>query len=83
MTRSTQERRWPFVSKDKFERVMKYAEVGKGRGGKLATGGVKPTFFADVDYNIRSAREKIFEASRGSDPVLSTNAPLAADRKHR
>ncbi len=59
----------PLVSKEQFERVMNYVEVGKGEGAKLATGGealsgkgyfVKPTVFADVDNNMRIAREEIF-----------------------
>jgi len=59
----------PLVSKEQFERVMNYVEVGKGEGAKLATGGealsgkgyfVKPTVFADVDNKMRIAREEIF-----------------------
>jgi acyl-CoA reductase-like NAD-dependent aldehyde dehydrogenase len=59
----------PLVSKEQFERVMNYVEVGKREGAKLATGGealsgkgyfVKPTVFADVDNKMRIAREEIF-----------------------
>jgi len=59
----------PLVSKEQFERVMNYVEVGKREGAKLAAGGetlsgrgyfVKPTVFADVDNKMRIAREEIF-----------------------
>ena len=59
----------PLVSKEQFERVMNYVEVGKREGAKLAAGGeplggkgyfVKPTIFADVDNKMRIAREEIF-----------------------
>ena len=59
----------PLVSREQFERVMNYVEVGKREGAKLATGGealsgkgyfVKPTIFADVDNKMRIAREEIF-----------------------
>ncbi len=58
----------PLVSKEQFERVMNYVEIGKKEGAKLATGGealsgkgyfVKPTVFADVDNKMRIAREEI------------------------
>jgi betaine-aldehyde dehydrogenase len=60
----------PLVSKEQFDRVCKYVEVGKGEA-KVATGGgparnggkgffVQPTIFYDVANSARIAREEIF-----------------------
>src|SRR5271156_5700523 len=60
----------PVVSKDQYERVRSYQELGK-KEAKLATGGgraekfakgyyVEPTIFYDVSNNDRIAREEIF-----------------------
>jgi betaine-aldehyde dehydrogenase len=62
----------PLVSREQFDRVRSYQEIGK-REAKLALGGgrlsggefdrgyfVEPTIFADVDNNARIAREEIF-----------------------
>jgi betaine-aldehyde dehydrogenase len=60
----------PLVSKDQFERVRAYQEIGK-KEAKVATGGgklssqshgyyVEPTIFYDVDNSARIAREEIF-----------------------
>src|SRR5271154_6123038 len=60
----------PLVSKDQYERVRSYQELGK-KEGKLASGGgraeqfgrgyyVEPTIFYDVDNSARIAREEIF-----------------------
>jgi phenylacetaldehyde dehydrogenase len=59
----------PLVSKEQFERVVNYVEVGRHEGARLAAGGkslgnkgyfVGPTVFADVDNRMRIAREEIF-----------------------
>jgi aldehyde dehydrogenase (NAD+) len=60
----------PLVSKEQFDRVTGYLEVGKKEGAKVKTGGekygqgkgffVKPTVFADVNNSMRIAREEIF-----------------------
>jgi betaine-aldehyde dehydrogenase len=62
----------PLVSREHFDRVRAYQEIGKGEaklalGGGRATGGVldrgyfvEPTIFYDVDNNSRIAREEIF-----------------------
>jgi len=62
----------PLVSREQFERVRAYQEVGKGEaklalGGGRAAGGpldrglfVEPTIFYDVDNSARIAREEIF-----------------------
>ena len=58
------------VSKEHYERVRSYQELGKSEA-KLVAGGdrakgfargfyVEPTIFADVDNNVRIAREEIF-----------------------
>jgi betaine-aldehyde dehydrogenase len=62
----------PLVSRDQFDRVRAYQEIGK-REAKLALGGgratgerldrglfVEPTIFYDVDNSARIAREEIF-----------------------
>ncbi len=60
----------PLVSKDQYDRVREYQEIGKGEA-KLVTGGgrassfakgfyVEPTIFADVDNSARIAREEVF-----------------------
>jgi betaine-aldehyde dehydrogenase len=60
----------PLVSKEQYDRVCSYLEVGK-REAKLASGGVRadkfgkgfyvqPTIFYDVDNSARIAREEIF-----------------------
>jgi betaine-aldehyde dehydrogenase len=62
----------PLVSREHFDRVRSYQEIGKGEaklafGGGRATGGVldrgyfvEPTIFYDVDNSDRIAREEIF-----------------------
>ena len=62
----------PLVSREQFDRVRAYQEIGKGEaklalGGGRATGGaldrgyfVEPTIFYDVDNSSRIAREEIF-----------------------
>ncbi len=60
----------PLVSKEQYDRVLSYLEVGK-KEAKLASGGdrpkdiargyyVEPTIFYDVDNSARIAREEIF-----------------------
>jgi betaine-aldehyde dehydrogenase len=60
----------PLVSRDQYDRVMGYLELGK-REGKVALGGgrapgfargwwVQPTIFHGVDNSARIAREEIF-----------------------
>jgi betaine-aldehyde dehydrogenase len=60
----------PLVSKDQFDRVRSYQELGK-KEAKLASGGgrpvslsrgyyVEPTIFYDVDNSARIAQEEIF-----------------------
>jgi betaine-aldehyde dehydrogenase len=60
----------PLVSKEQYERVRSYQELGK-KEAKLASGGgrpagfdkgyyVEPTIFCDVDNSARIAREEIF-----------------------
>jgi len=60
------------VSREQFDRVRQYQEIGKqeakvGSGGGRATGGaldkgyfIQPTIFYDVDNSARIAREEIF-----------------------
>ncbi|RXK83675.1 aldehyde dehydrogenase family protein [Filimonas effusa] len=67
----------PMVSIKQYERVQHYIQLGLTEGAELVTGGtghpegleagnfVKPTVFANVNNNMRIAREEIF------GPVLS------------
>ena len=60
----------PLVSKDQYDRVREYQEVGKSEAKLVAGGGrpsslpkgyyVEPTIFADVSNSARIAREEIF-----------------------
>ena len=59
----------PLVSREQFDRVKRYLEIGKKEGAKLAAGGetgggkgyfVIPTLFADVKNEMQIAREEIF-----------------------
>src|SRR3974390_3928688 len=60
----------PLVSKEQYDRVSSYLEIGK-KEAKVASGGarpeqfskgyyVQPTIFYDVDNSARIAREEIF-----------------------
>lgn len=57
------------VSKEQFDKILGYIDIGKQEGAKLVTGGercgergyfVKPTIFDAVDNNMKIAREEIF-----------------------
>ncbi len=63
----------PAVNKSQMETDLKYIEIGKNEGAKLATGGhrldkgdyahgwfLEPTVFTDVDPKMRIALEEIF-----------------------
>jgi acyl-CoA reductase-like NAD-dependent aldehyde dehydrogenase len=63
----------PSVSQGQLETVMKYVEIGRGEGARLACGGHalttgtyakgyfhEPTVFADVGPSMRIAQEEIF-----------------------
>lgn len=59
----------PLVSREQFDRVKGYLEVGKKEGAQVAAGGeagagkgyfVKPTLFAGVKNDMQIAREEIF-----------------------
>lgn len=68
----------PLVSRQQFDKVLSYMQIGQDEGARLVCGGgfaqvdsfpegyfVQPTVFADVRDNMRIAREEIF------GPVLS------------
>ncbi len=64
----------PQVDKAQFDKILKYIDYGKKDGAKCVTGGkrhgdegyfVEPTLFADVEDDMRIARDEIF------GPVLS------------
>ena len=63
----------PAINEQQLQTVIKYVEIGKNEGAKLATGGHRldngaysrgwfhePTVFVDVDPNMRIAQEEIF-----------------------
>jgi aldehyde dehydrogenase (NAD+) len=68
----------PLISKRQFERVSGYLDIGRGEGARLLSGGerlsgepyqrgyfVAPTVFANVNDDMRIAKEEIF------GPVIS------------
>jgi alpha-ketoglutaric semialdehyde dehydrogenase len=63
----------PLINQSQMEKVLKYIDVGRGEGARLATGGkacrdgdcakgyfMEPTVFADVEPQMRIAQEEIF-----------------------
>lgn len=59
----------PLVSKEQFDRVSSYFDIGRKDGATVAIGGaaidrpgyyVQPTIFAGVDNGMRIAREEVF-----------------------
>ena len=73
----------PLVSKEQYDRVRSYQEVGK-KEAKLALGGnrpkqfdkgfyIEPTIFYDVDNSARIAREEIFGPVVSVIPFESEN----------
>ncbi len=59
----------PVVSREQFDRVIAYFDVGRADGADLLTGGaaldrpgffVEPTIFANADNRMRIAREEVF-----------------------
>jgi aldehyde dehydrogenase (NAD+) len=61
----------PIASKPEFDKVVRYIEIGRQEGARLAAGGgtttvngkglfVEPTVFADARNDMRIAREEIF-----------------------
>jgi aldehyde dehydrogenase (NAD+) len=57
------------VSKEQFDKILGYIDIGKQEGAKLVTGGercgekgyfIRPTIFDAVDNNMKIAREEIF-----------------------
>jgi aldehyde dehydrogenase (NAD+) len=59
----------PLVSREQFDRVKSYLDVGKKEGATVSAGGsavggkgyfVQPTLFSDVKNEMRIAREEIF-----------------------
>jgi acyl-CoA reductase-like NAD-dependent aldehyde dehydrogenase len=59
----------PVVSREQFDRVTSYFDVGRADGAQLLTGGaaldrpgffVEPTIFANADNRMRIAREEVF-----------------------
>jgi aldehyde dehydrogenase (NAD+) len=64
----------PLVDQSQFDKVRGYIDSGRGEGARLACGGdrigdrgyfIRPTVFADVQDDMRIAREEIF------GPVMS------------
>jgi acyl-CoA reductase-like NAD-dependent aldehyde dehydrogenase len=72
----------PVVSREQYDRVKSYLEVGKKEGAKVTVGGetgagkgyfVKPTLFADVKNEMRIAREEIFGPVGAAIPFRDEN----------
>ncbi|HZR23046.1 MAG TPA: aldehyde dehydrogenase family protein [Vicinamibacterales bacterium] len=80
----------PSVSKGQLETVMKYVEIGKAEGARLACGGRaltgagfangffhEPTVFADVAPSMRIAQEEIFGPVVSIIPCKSLDEAVA------
>jgi len=72
----------PLVSKEQFDKVKGYLELGKQEGARVTVGGeamggkgyfVKPTVFADVNNKMRIAREEIFGPVAATIPFKDEN----------
>jgi aldehyde dehydrogenase (NAD+) len=72
----------PLVSREQFDRVKGYLDVGKKEGAKVTVGGepmggkgyfVKPTLFAGVNNDMRIAREEIFGPVGAAIPFKDEN----------
>jgi acyl-CoA reductase-like NAD-dependent aldehyde dehydrogenase len=72
----------PVVSREQFDRVKNYLEVGKREGARITIGGeandgkgyyVQPTVFADVNNDMRIAREEIFGPVAAAIPFKDEN----------
>jgi aldehyde dehydrogenase (NAD+) len=59
----------PQVTKQQYERILSYVDIGKQEGAKLVEGGetqsgdgyyIKPVVFTDVSSNMRIYREEVF-----------------------
>ncbi|EPR29165.1 Aldehyde dehydrogenase [Geobacillus sp. WSUCF1] len=61
----------PVISREQYEKVLRYIDIGKQEGARLAAGGraleglgggyfIEPTVFADVSPSMRIACEEIF-----------------------
>ncbi len=63
----------PLINASQMEKVLNYIEIGKKEGARLVTGGkactdgecakgyfIEPTIFADVEPDMRIAREEVF-----------------------
>lgn len=72
----------PLVSKEQYDRVNSYLQLGKEEGAKVTLGGasgmskgyyVKPTIFAGVNNTMRIAREEIFGPVAATIPFKDEN----------
>jgi alpha-ketoglutaric semialdehyde dehydrogenase len=80
----------PCINEQQLNTVMKYVEIGKDEGAKLATGGhrlesgpyargwfYEPTIFIDCDPNMRICQEEIFGPVVSVIPFESFDEALA------
>jgi len=72
----------PLVSKEQFDKVKGYLDIGKKEGARITVGGeaaqgkgyyVKPTIFVDVNNDMRIAREEIFGPVAATIPFKDEN----------
>jgi acyl-CoA reductase-like NAD-dependent aldehyde dehydrogenase len=72
----------PLVSREQFDRVTSYFDVGKADGARVAVGAdtlggkgyyVKPTLFADVTNGMRIAQEEVFGPVAAAIPFKDEN----------
>ena len=72
----------PVVSREQFDRVTSYFDVGKADGARVAVGAdtlggkgyfIKPTLFADVTNGMRIAQEEVFGPVAAAIPFKDEN----------
>jgi acyl-CoA reductase-like NAD-dependent aldehyde dehydrogenase len=72
----------PVVSREQFDRVNGYIEAGRNEGARVTLGGehnegkgyfIKPTIFADVNNDMKIAREEIFGPVAATIPFKDEN----------
>lgn len=80
----------PLVSKEQLNRVLGYLDLGRGQGARVAAGGdrindgvlaqgyfVRPTVFADVNDNMRIAKDEIFGPVVSAMPFTDVDEVIA------
>ncbi|CAF3653044.1 unnamed protein product, partial [Fusarium graminearum] len=87
----------PQVSKQQYDRILEYIQIGKSEGATLLAGGqpvdsskkgffIQPTVFGDVHHQMRVFREEIFGPVLANDTTYGLGAAVFTkdvERAHR